>query len=164
MRLTVASATLKNFAATGTRRILKRAAVFFEPFGDLVFIDFLVGDRHDKVKFLVHCGTHIMAVEPQRQTHRFKSDPFISIDKRVVEDKGVPQDGGLDKNIRVQVLPAEGRLGPVNSGLQKMLAAQPLGTAAYSHDPLVQIDDLIWIKIVHALANRLSNSSSSSRR
>ncbi len=101
MRLTSASADRKAFAAARDAPDppaplpLKRAAVLFEPFGDLVFIDFPVGDSHDKIEFLAGPGAHIMAVEPQGQTHRFKSDPFISVDKGMVQDEGVPQNGEL---------------------------------------------------------------------
>ena len=101
---------------------------------------------------------NIIAVQSQHQQHRLESNPFVPIHKGMVRNEGVPQRSRFAEEIRIEILSSEGSLRPIDGGFQQALITQTEGSTAPLDDLLIEVEDLVGVKVLHALANRLRSA------
>ena len=58
--------------------------MLLEPIGDGTFVEFSLGDVHDKIETGFQWSAHIVAVQPQHEPHSFKPNPLVPIDDWVI--------------------------------------------------------------------------------
>ena len=102
----------------------------------------------------IYFRNDLEAVQNEKDFHRSVSDPFIAIQKRMIEREGVTQRGGLRRECRVKVGSAEGRARLGECRLETVELPDAGCAAAAVDERLVERNDLTQRDVSH-YASRL---------